>query len=289
VIQTGFGAGAPTYQLTNSTDGCAGNTNVADDAATGAVITAWDSCDGSGGQWLQQVAPSEGPAVKLPLPGQYGSGVTAIVAGRDSGPGVFAAYPKNFGNTSHMGLYRYGGGTVSVGSAKHLHASVWGVATSRDGRLWVMWWGQNTKTGKQEIAFTRSNKAVTRFEPIQVYDYSFNMGVLQGDGRLGPVDMLIIGTGNGQSYSGIFHAIAYPELSASVHAVKLGGGKFKLKVRVTDAGDPVSGAIVEAKGVHKTTSGSGRAKLKVHGSSAEHVTVTISAGGYKTLKERVRL
>src|SRR5205085_10344706 len=115
VIQQGFGPGSNTYQLTNNTDGSAGNVDSTVDAATGAVVDSWGSNDGTGGLWLQQAAPSEGTAVKAPVPSQYGTGVALIVAGRDSGPGVFAAYPANFATTTHMSLLRYGGGSVGVG------------------------------------------------------------------------------------------------------------------------------------------------------------------------------
>jgi len=291
VIQQGFGPGSPTSQITNSTDGCAGNTDVAVDAATGAAVTSWDSCDGTGGQWLQQVAPSLGTAVKLATPTQYGSGTPAIIAGRDTGAGVFAAYPKNYGNTTHIALARYGGGSTSVGSVAHLHANVWGVATASDGRLWVMWWGQNTKTGKQEIAVTRSSKAGNAFEPIQVFglNYSF-LFWLAGDGRLGALDMLISGTPSGNNVpGGIYYARVIPVLSASVSTVALPGGKFKLKVRVIDAGDPVAGATVAAKGTNGKTNKSGRTTLTVAGRSGEHVTVTISAPSYRTLKKSITL
>ena len=71
------------------------------DAATGASIAGWNSNAGSGGIWLQQVAPTEGTAEKVPMPSQYGTGAPLIVAGRDSGPGVFVAYPGNYGTTTH--------------------------------------------------------------------------------------------------------------------------------------------------------------------------------------------
>jgi hypothetical protein len=291
VVQQGFGAGSPTYQLTNSTDGCAGNTDTAVDAATGAAVASWDSCNGSGGLYLQQVAPSQGTAQKAPVPSQYGTGIPLILAGRDVGPGVFAAYPTNYANTTHIGLLRYGGGSVSVGSVKHLHANVWGVATANDGRLWVMWWGQNTKTGNQEIAVTRSNNADNAFEPIQVFGLSFSsLFTLSGDGRIGPLDLLMGGTpsSNG-AVNSILYARFIPVLSAGVTAAGLGGGKFKIKAHVTDAGDPVTTGTVFAKGSHKATNGHGRATLTVSGHSGENVTVTVTAPGYNPLKKTITL
>jgi hypothetical protein len=296
VIQQGFGPGSPTYQLVNSTDGSAGNTDSATDAATGAVVDSWGSNDGTGGLWLQQVAPGQpgGPAVKMPIPMQYGTGSPEILAGRDSGPGVFGAYAADYGpgSQTHIRLLRYGGGSVAVGSVKRLFAHNWGVATGPNGRIWVMWWGQNTKTGKYVIAFTRSNKAVTRFEPIQVYG---GMGwaslfSLSGDGRLGPLDALLTGDPTGApGASGVYHARIAAELSAQVSAKSLGGGKFKLQVKVTDAGDAVSGAHASAKGNSATTNGNGKATFTVTGSSGGHVTVTITAPGYRALQKRVKL
>ena len=95
VIQKGFGTGSPTYQLTNASDDAAGNTAAPIDAKTGAVVASWDSNTGSGGIWLQQAAPAVGAAQKASIPSQYGTGAPLIVAGRDVGLGVFAAYPAD--------------------------------------------------------------------------------------------------------------------------------------------------------------------------------------------------
>lgn len=290
VIQKGFGPGAPTYLLTNNSDGAAGNVDSAVDAATGAVVDSWDSNAGSGGLWLQQAAPSVGAAEKAPIPSQYGTGHALIIAGRDTGPGVFAAYPADFAPTTHIRLLRYGGGSVAVGNVKGLRANVVGDATGPDGRIWVMWYG--TVGVKGIIAVTRSNKAVTRFEPIQQFsfaDWPF-VFVLHGDGRLGPLDMLINGTAPAQPLvNGIYYSRMLPELSATVSVHKAGSGKFKLKVEVTDAGDAVSGAKAAAAGKTKTTNAKGKAKFIITGAAGKHVTVKITDPGYQTLHERVKL
>lgn len=291
VIQRGFGPGAPTYQLTTGADDAASNTDSAVDAATGAVVASWDSNAGSGGIWLQQVAPTEGALQKAPIPSQYGTGEPLILAGRDSGPGVFGAYPANYAATTHIRLLRYGGGSVSVGSVKGLHATASGVATGPDGRIWVAWSGQIN--GRGITAITRSNKAVTSFEPTQTYGYTWSyLFTLSGDGRQGPLDLLIGGTPSvktGQAVAGIYYAHLLPELSAKVSVKNAGGGKFKLKVEVTDAGDPVSGATVSAKGKISKTNSKGTAQLVVTGSSGDHVTVKITDPGYQVLKKGVTL
>ncbi len=290
VIQEGFGAGAPTYQLTHAGDDAAGNTASAVDAKTGAVVASWDSNAGSGGIWLQQAAPTMGAAQKAPIPSQYGTGPPLILAGRDAGPGVFAAYAADFGPTTHVRLLRYGGGSVAVGSVKGLHAAVSSVATSLDGRLWVTWAGE--VNGHGITAFTRSNKAVTRFEPIQTARFTWaDLFTLSGDGRLGPLDLLMSGTPDtkGPLVEGIYYARLLPELSATVTATSLGGGKFRLEAKVTDAGDAVAAATVSAKGKSTTTNSKGSAKLTIGGSAGDHVKVTVSHPGYRSLTTTVKL
>ncbi len=290
VIQSGFGAGSPTYQLTAASDNAAGNTDSAVDAKSGAVVASWDSNAGSGGIWLQQAAPTVGAAQKAPIPSQYGTGAPLILAGRDHGPGVFAAYAANYGSTTHVRLLRYGGGSVAAGSIKGLHAAPTGVATSLDGRLWVMWAGQID--GHGIIAFTRSNKAVTRFEPIQTGRFNWaDLFTLSGDGRLGPLDLLMSGTPatKGPLVTGIYYARLLPALSATIKAHSLGSGKFKLQAKVTDAGDPVSGATVSTKGQSKTTNAQGSTKLTIGGSAGDHISVSVSHPGYRSLKVTVKL
>ncbi len=289
VIQQGEGVGAPTALLTNSNDNAATNTQVALDAATGAVVVGWPSNAGSGGLWFQQAAPTTGPAQKLPIPSQYGTGEPLPIAGRDSGPGVFAAYPADYGTTTHIRLARYGGGSVAVGSVNKLHATDWGVATSLSGRMWVIWYGQIN--GKGIMAFTRSNRAVTRFEPIQRYSYNWSsLFTLNGDGRLGPLDLLASGTPalkNGQAPTGIYHARVLPEMSgrASAHAFgKPKQLKYQLSVVITDAGDAVSGAKVAIKGQSAQTNAKGMVSFTLNGTAGKQVAIRVTHAGYRALR-----
>jgi hypothetical protein len=89
--------------------------------------------------------------------------------------------------------------------------------------------------------------------------------------------------------AGIYYARVLPELSASVSVNKLGGGKFALNAKVTDAGDAVKGAKVYAKGQSKMTNTNGTAKLTISGSAGAHVTVTVTDAGYLLLTTSVKL
>ena len=182
VVQQGLGSGSPTRQITSSatTDDFAGDVDSAVDASTGQVVAGWHSLAGSEGDFLQTVAPTAGAPVKWP--GQLRNEL--VIAGRDAVPGVFGAYTTD---GTHVRLLRFGGGSVAVGKVNGLNATVMGVATGLDGRVWVMW-GQDGRA----IAVTRSNKAVTKFEPDQHLNLNpFSLYRLSGDGRLGPLDLFV--------------------------------------------------------------------------------------------------
>jgi hypothetical protein len=288
VVQQGLGQNTPTYQVTNATDGFSSDAESAVDAATGQVVASWDSVQSSGGDFIQTVAPSAGTPDKAP--GQ--SRDYLAIAGRDKGPGVFGAYTSD---DKHVRLLRYGGGTVAVGTLASVTPAAMGVATGIDGRIWVMWGSDNGN-----IAVTRSNKAVTRFEPIQhLTEKVITLFYLAGDGRLGPLDLLTdqIADTNPLLPAGVYHARVLPELSAAVKVQTVTAVKKKKKVvtghdltiTVTDAGDAVSGATVTVKGHTKKTSTKGVAKISLPGSGTGKVTVSVTAPTYRKLSTSATL
>jgi hypothetical protein len=284
VIQEGLAAGSPAQLVTNNSNNSAGDVNSAVDAGSGQFVASWQSLAGNGGTYIQAVAPTISAAQQVP--GQPRNQL--VIAGRDAGPGIFAAYTPN--NTT-VRLIRYGGGSVAVGSVAGVPASTLGVATGLDGRIWVMWGGDSG------LAVTRSNKAVTQFEPIQHLAYiPSSLYRLAGDGRLGPLDLLVDEIPPAKSGpvppTGTFYARVLPELSASVGAtaVKNKQGQVvahTLVVHVTDAGDPVSGATVTAAGKSLPTNTAGIAKLNAP--AAGSITVTISKPGYQKLTKSIQL
>jgi hypothetical protein len=282
VIQQGLGAGSPDYLATNSTDGSATDADSALDAGTGQVVASWVSLANPGGIYLQAVAPSAGTPQLVP--GE--SRPEQVIAGRDAGPGVFAAYTTD---GTHVRLLRYGGGAVAAGSLVSVKAAALGVATGIEGRIWVMW---GSDSG--DIAVTRSNKAVTRFEPIQhLTDKLITLDRLSGDGRLGPLDLLVdeIADTTPTLPTGVYHARVLPELSASIAVADVKKGKHviahKLTVAVTDAGDAVSGAKVAVLGHTVKTNVHGVAKVTIPGSAS--ATVKVTALTYQVLTQKVKL
>ena len=289
VVQEGLGQNTPIYQVTNSTDGFGSDTESAVDAGTGQVVASWDSVQSTnGGDYIQTVAPSAGTPDKVP--GQ--SRDYEVIAGRDVGPGVFGAYTTD---DKHVRLLRYGGGSVAVGSLVSVTPAALGVATGIDGRIWVMWGSDNGN-----LAVTRSNEAVTRFEPIQhLSDKIVTLYHLAGDGRLGPLDLLADQLADTKPLlpTGVYHARVLPELSAAVAVKPITATKKKKKVvaahavtvTVTDAGDGVSGATATVKGHVKKTNSKGVAKITLPGAGTGKVTVTVTAPTYQKLTTTVKL
>ncbi len=286
VIQHGFGLGPNSFQLTTPSDGAAGEANLAVDAATGEVVAGWYSIAHNLTDYLQGAWPNQGSVQAVP--GQ--SRNVIIPSGRDIGAGVFAAYTND---GRHVRLLRYGGGSVAVGQRSGTSAKVLGTATGLGGRIWVMW-GDDSGGG---IALTRSNKAVTRFEPIQrVTTNAFSIYRVSGDGRLGPLDMLINEIPNAKGSvppPGEFYAHVLPVLSVSGSVANITGKKgkvigHKLTITVTDAGDAVSGANVKIGSVTKTTNSKGVVSF-TFGKSIAFVKATVSEAGYQTLSQRFKL
>jgi hypothetical protein len=286
VIQKGLDPGADTFVLTSEFDGDASDVDQAVDAATGEVVDGWSSIAGKGGDYLQAVAPTVGKPELLP--GQVHDPL--VFAARDTGPGVFAPYTTD---GTHVRLFRYGGGTVAVGKLARVVPTNLATATGIDGRIWVIW-GQD---GGADLAVTRSNKAVTRFEPIQrVAADTFSLWRIFGDGRLGPLDLFTDEIANGKRLvtPGLYYGRVLPELSAGVqvHEVKGPKGKVtavKLTVTVTDAGDPAAGATVAAERQKAETDETGTAKLSLGRVVGTRLTVTVTDPGYQLLRTQVNL
>ncbi len=234
VVQNGLGPGSPTAVANDPAYGSVVDVDTAVDAATGEVVASWQSLKADK-LVMQGVSPSIGPAQAVP--GQRHSNL--VVAGRDSGPGVFAAYTPD---GKHVRLVRYGGGSVAVGSLGGVTAKAMGVATGVAGRIWVMWGDEGGG-----LAVTRSNKSVTRFEPIQqVNPNASSLWRLQGDGRLGPLDLFAVELANVKGpipQPEAAYARVLPELSMTSSASKQ-NGKTTLHVTVNDVGDPVKGVLL---------------------------------------------
>ncbi len=283
VLQQGLGAGASAFQLTNAADGSTTDADLAVDGHSGGVVAGWGSIAGPTlHDYLQSATP---PGPLQAVPGQYRNAL--VVAGRDGLPGVFAAYTVD---DHHVRLLRYGGGSVAVGSVPGVAAKCLGVATGPDGRVWVIWGDESG------IAVTRSNKAVTRFEPIQRLDpHASGLARVSGDGRLGPLDLLVNEIPDDSALiPGEYRSRLLPVLSATFTAkvFKTSSGTvdhYRLGVTVTDAGDPVAGATVHVGKKSAKTNQLGLAPIVLPAGTAWPLSVSVDATGYRELVAKAAL
>jgi Carboxypeptidase regulatory-like domain len=225
-------------------------THLATDAASGAVVLSGVYGGGKGGVFVQQILPSPGRAVVLPLP--YGNqDRNTSASGRMGAPGVYVAYA----DTKAIRLYRYAGSSKTLAAGPYTSAAV---CAGPDGRLWVSW-GDD----KDELFVTRSNRAAGAFEPVQKLTLPQNttngLNFVQCEGSAGPLD-LFANVADKANQLGFWHTHVLPVLSlrASVTHTKAGP---KVSFSVRDAGDPVAGATITVGGKRSKTDSKGQASV----------------------------
>jgi hypothetical protein len=273
----GTPGGDPSYQP----DCCGAAPQLATDGSTGAVVMSWLSNGHQSGTYVKEVYPTQGALVSLPSAMNEGS---SGIAARLGAPGTFVAYTGT--TTQVVKLYQYGGGTRTIAKGPSLRIAK--VFAGPAGRLWMLWGDAN-----YGVWVTRSNKAATRWEPVQKIALPKNTTAFynaQGEGSGGPLDAfvdLLLGTNDRGFWR--THVLARDSLSESTSYRSGGKGKLaKLAFRATDAGDPLTGAIiVVARGgttvARLTTDGAGRASTSLllgnlHGRTS--LKATITAPGY---------
>src|SRR5439155_7997170 len=156
------------------------DSHVATDAATGAILFSGVTIAGKGGVFVQQILPSTAAQVLLPLPFGFNNWYMDL-SGRIGAPGVYVAYT----DTKAVRLYRYGGSSKTLASGPFTSA---GLCAGPDGRLWVAWGNQ-----PDGLSVTRSNKAVSAFEPVQKVKgpggKSDGLAFVQCEGSAGTLDL----------------------------------------------------------------------------------------------------
>ncbi len=267
----------PSYQP----DCCGIAPQLATDSGTGGVVMSWLSNGRESGTYVKQVLPTQGPTVSLPSGLTEGS---SGIAARIGAPGTFVAYTGTTDQT--VRLYDYGAKTSVVAHGPYRVAKVF---AAPEGRLWMLWGDANSG-----VFVTRSNKAVTRWEPVHRIPLPPNLTAFynaQGEGSAGPLDAfvdLLIGTGDRGFWR--THILPRDSLSGTV-SYQSGGrtrGSSHVAFRVTDAGDPVKGAIIVVAHNGKTlarlrTAGSGGASATIQGNlsgAGSKLTATALVPGY---------
>jgi hypothetical protein len=156
-------------------------------------------------------------------------------------------------------------------------------------------WGDDSGGG---LALTRSNKAVTRFEAIQHFNpNSFTLWRLAGDGRLGPLDLIVHQMPHAKGSvppSGALYARVLPLLTATFSKTPIKNKQgtivaVKVVAKATDAGDPVPNAGVTIGTTKKSTNAAGLTTLVVPAQGGGTLGVTITAPTYHALTTSLKV
>ncbi len=242
-------------------------THLATDAGSGTVVLAGVYGGGKGGVFVQRSCRAPGRSIVLSDGGNNNDWVEGL-SGRIGAPGVYVAYA----DTKAAHLYRYGGSSTTLARGPYTSATV---CAGPEGRLWIAWGDNN------ELFVTRSNRAASRFEPVQKLTLpqgtTNGLRYLQCEGSAGPVDLFAeaVDKANGL---GFWHTHVLAQLSLQARAAK---GTVTIAAR--DAGDPVAGVTISVGGRHAKTATNGLATLTLRPGS---YSAAASAFGYATASTR---
>lgn len=265
-------------RLVPSTDCCLYEPEIAVDALNGQAYIGFFSLEKAGhGVFVQRIAPSGVVGARMLAPGsQVGGdavnpgGRTALTA-RIGSPGVFVVYGQGYPTFATVAAWRVGTGkpqlVVKADRARHV-----GGAAAPEGRVWLMW----EQAGA--IHATRTNRAVTRIGPVTTLQPPRGAAVyrIDGEGSAGPLDLTANLSAGGQAF---FHQQVWPRLELRGTAVTKNDQRV-VTFKVTDAGDPVTGATVKAGGKSATTNAAGVATLAL----AAKTAAVASKPGYAAAK-----
>jgi hypothetical protein len=228
----------------------------------------------------EQVWPTITSHQKAPLssvlyagdPTSVNPGQNVAVASRVGG-GVWAAYGSGYPSPHRLVLWQVGTSKRLVltrsGSIQYV-----GISPAPGGRMWV-WWVEGGA-----VFATRTNPSVTAAGVVRRVRAPGGASPTRtaGDGSLGPLDVVINAQPGGSS--ALWTTRIYAALRVTVAHSKVSAG-HRLKVRVTDAGVAVKGALVHVGNARKRTKANGKVSFVIPSSASKGKhTVTASAGGY---------
>jgi hypothetical protein len=267
---------------------------IAFDRASGQLVVAWYS-NGTGhtGIYADGIDQSTGQPTGTPalmpgtsdiLAGPY-SGRTPIAA--RAGGGLFVAYSNGYPAHTQLLLWRVGAGASTVLEHSSTEVNSVGVAADPSGRLWVFWSTTPSTTDTPIVFARRSNPSATAWgatvavKPPAGASTSWN---LVGDGQAGRLDLLGSFSLGTSSTAATWATQVLPGLTLSAAPSLLhAGAKHATAVTftVTDAGQPVKGAVVHVGHAHGSTNAKGKVALKLrpfkHRTS---LTASVSDNGY---------
>jgi hypothetical protein len=261
---------------------CGYQPDIATEAGGQTYVGGYSNETNQAGLYVQGVSPGGVVGARMFVPGSATADKRSALSldqrfaiTARSGGGVYVAYGAGYPTFATVNLWRVGAAapTFAVGARGAQDVNI---SAAPEGRLWLMW----HRNGR--LYATRTNKAATRVGPVSSVappGGATTIWKAGGDGALGPLDLFAsVSSGGGLA---TWHTQVLPRLQ-----LQATGGKRKGSFVVTDAGDPVAGAVVKAGGKRFTTNGAGRASgaLKAGRNSA-----VVSKPGYRNMPVQFRV
>jgi hypothetical protein len=266
--------------LSSETCGCPVLPDIVADAANGQLVIAWHSLISGLRGTVAQLIGTSGPGPAQQAPGsEVFDGQRPGLTARIGGPGVYLAYTVA-NPVTHVRLWRVGaaGPVFSIPAAGARFAFA---AAAPEGRIWLGWY-RRLPSGER-LFFTRTNEDATRRgDVVSVAPPPGTTQVwrLAGDGSNGPLDVLAhVSTADAVA---TWHTQVLPALHAEAT-----GLKNAIRVKVTEARDPVPGVRVRVGTKSATTNVQGVATIR--NVKPGPAVVTVSKAGYRRDTDRARV
>jgi len=227
------------------------------------------------GVFVRTIYPTLGPIIQAPSSvtnGEtLGTGQAVAMVARPGG-GVYLAYQKGYPTAKNVALWRVGAAKPKL--LKHSKgADNIGLSAGPTGRLWLAF-----DNGDNDISVVQTNAAATEFGAIQTIKTPKNSTVyganIQGGSTRGDV---VFNNGTAILHQQVFYSLS---VKASPGKVKAGKKGQHVTFTVTDAGDPVKGATVKAKGLSCKTDNKGKCEITFSGLPAKPFKATAKEKGY---------
>ena len=260
---------------------CLYTPEIAVDSASGQAWVGFHSNENAGpGLYVNAIGPN-GPQGGRRLAQGSVVGKSSIypgnrtsLTGRIGAGGVYLVYGQGYPTFKTLALWKVDTAKpqLVMKADRNEHANV---AAAPEGRLWLMWEQNGT------IYAARTNRSATRLGAVNAVRPPSGASIyrLNGEGSAGPLDLIA----NMQASGGqaLWHQQVWPKLSLS-------GSRSGTRIvfRVTDAGDAVAGASVNAGGKTLKTNATGRATLRERTSG--RVRATASKPAYAAAAASVR-
>ena len=290
-VHAGLSPSTPNHDFQAPLGPYGNDPNLASDASGRTILAWYSSASGHLGVQAQDVAANGAPvgtAVTMPNTADMETGMlgrTPLIARR--GGGFYVAYPTGYPSASRIRVWRVGAaGTPLVGRVRGSGSPAVAIAAADGGRIWVAW----TKGfGDPDVLARRSNESATEFgatvnaghprDAAQAYK-------LDASASGGALDVLANFNIGDSSKAVTSYRRLLPGLTLRANPRRLRRAKeTEVRFEVSDAGDAVKGATVQAAGKSGKTDGEGRVTLTIK--SRKAVKASATDPGYARATKRL--